>query len=431
MIEQVCLFTELFSVLICLFNFYCRKIKISVSLLTLQVIYAVYICAINRNIINKGFLPLIYMWIVLYALVEFRHRLIDTVFVCLMVLVITEVLRMLFYVPINLLDCILPNEDIITLVIDLAVCMILVFTKNVSIYKKLKNLCTIKETKMLVCIGTMLSIFVYYIYIIKKDNRIPMDVYITCPVTVMITMYLILRWQRADYEVELKEKQIEMMRMCAESFDNLIAVTRKNQHDFNNHIIAIIGMHNTIGTYGELVEAQRKYIGEIDTHGRYNKILFGIREPVLAGYLFYKISDIEQEDIHVTFQCSVSSCKIEYISVLELNEMIGILLDNAKEAVEHKGEGKRNIYLEVKETDSRLIICVANMNEYIEKDNIIGLFQKGYSTKDKNRGLGLAKIKDYQKKYDFDVLVENKEKDNNNWIHFAIIMKKDIFSAIL
>ena len=44
------------------------------------------------------------------------------------------------------------------------------------------------------------------------------------------------------------------------------------------------------------------------------------------------------------------------------------------------------------------------------------ILQKG-----KNRGIGLAKIKDLQKKYKFDILVEMQEIHNKNWISFSVI----------
>lgn len=79
--------------------------------------------------------------------------------------------------------------------------------------------------------------------------------------------------------------------------------------------------------------------------------------------------------------------------------------------------------MEIEETNNNLKICVANISKYISKEQIIEMFKNGKSTKGKNRGLGLSKIKEYQEQYGFDILVENKEQKNKNWIYFIIIIK--------
>ena len=426
MVEQVYLLAEILSVVICIFNLYGKKIKISIYLLSLLTIDVMYISAINTGIISENSLPLMYILIVFYALLEFKNKLIDTIFPCAMACVIIAILQIIVYFLISFLYFIMPDEDVVVLLSNVIVCILLLISRKLSLYKKINNIHRLKELKIIVCIGIVAAITVYYLYLIKTKHKVLLEAYITYITLIIMTIYLIVRWQRANHEVQVKGNQIEKMRICGEAFDSLIDTTRKNQHDFHNHIMAIAGMHNSFDTYSELVEAQRKYMEEINIHTKYNKILFGIKEPILAGYLFYKISNIEQKEINVEFVFSVTSNKIEYVSIFDLNEIIGILLDNAKESVEVNEKDKKKIYIKVKETDRRLVICVANISRYISDDKVIELFKTGHSSKGNNRGLGLSKIKDFQKKYGFDILVKNKEVEENNWIYFTIVINKNL-----
>ena len=52
------------------------------------------------------------------------------------------------------------------------------------------------------------------------------------------------------------------------------------------------------------------------------------------------------------------------------------------------------------------------------------MFEKGYSTKGEDRGIGLNKIKEYQDKYQFDILVENIMTKIGNTIKFSVIIEK-------
>ena len=105
--------------------------------------------------------------------------------------------------------------------------------------------------------------------------------------------------------------------------------------------------------------------------------------------------------------------------MLDCIEIVGIFLDNAVEALSK--EKDKSIILEMFAMEQKVEIRVKNVSPYYENDEIAKFFQHNYSTKGKNRGIGLAKIKDLQKKYKFDILVEMQEIHNKNWISFSVI----------
>ncbi|MCI8956628.1 MAG: GHKL domain-containing protein [Eubacterium sp.] len=428
MIELIYLLAEILSVVICIFNICSKKIRISINLLILISVDVLYITLINTGFFEKKSLPVIYVIIVFFSLLEFENRLSHTICICSTAFIFVTALQMIMFFPANLLSYIF-SEDVVVLVINLINCVLLALTRKFSIYIKLYHLCKLKELKIFLCVGIVLLFTGYYLYLIKVDHKVQMDAYITCLVLIIMTMYLVLRWQKSHSEILVKDEQIEVARKCKNSFEELINIARKNQHDLNNHIIAITGMHNVINTYDELVTEQKKYIGEISNRSKINRILLGVNEPILAGYLFNKLSQIRKNGIEIEYNLCVFSNSINYISIFDLNEIVGILLDNATEAIISGCEENKKIYLDIDETESWLEICVANPSEYLKEEQILEIFKAGKSTKGQNRGLGLSKIKDYEKHYGFDILVENKKVNTRNWIYFTIKLSTRISSG--
>ena len=65
-----------------------------------------------------------------------------------------------------------------------------------------------------------------------------------------------------------------------------------------------------------------------------------------------------------------------------------------------------------------------NISRKYKHHEITKFFEKGYSTKGEERGLGLSKIKDLQKRYHYDIYVDNKEIQEQNWLEFRVNIKK-------
>ena len=155
----------------------------------------------------------------------------------------------------------------------------------------------------------------------------------------------------------------------------------------------------------------------------FNKILYGINDPILAGFVYNKVCNMAEKGIKINFKVSVSSNKIEYVSIYDLNEIIGILIDNACEAV-IENNVKEEVYFEIIESVKQLSIVIRNRSEIIPEDNIIQFFKVGYSNKAENRGFGLSKIMDLKDKYNFEIFVNNRTIESDNWFEIIITINK-------
>ena len=143
--------------------------------------------------------------------------------------------------------------------------------------------------------------------------------------------------------------------------------------------------------------------------------------------------------VETTYDVNLCTGEFKYISVYDFIEILGILIDNARDAIlsnkttqnnrenirdNNDCEKKENITIKIAETEKKVIVEVSNPYTYCTEDEIIKMFEKGYSTKGEDRGIGLNKIKEYQDKYKFDILVENIMTKIGNTIKFSVIIEK-------
>ncbi len=423
MIDGLFTLIEIIAVVICIHNLYSRDKIFSMYTLIFVCLESFYIQLANEGIVSKEVMIVIYLLFILYTLIEFRDSLINCIYNCLVTMLIISVSQMVFYLPGILVYNLCNSEEIMAVFINLLTLLLIIITRKAKLYNALHNICRRKEIKAVISIIVSIGILLYYSYRIKKDNVVPIDLYLTCLLFLIIVIFSIYRWQRSNYEVELKEEQLKIARKYNDSFQILVEVVRKNQHDFDNHLLALSGMNLNSASRDELEEKQKEYKKTILEQNKYNKILYRINDPILAGYTFSKLSELEEQGLNVFYDVNIKSDKVDDIPVYDIIEIIGILLDNARDALKENNLEKRVKFI-LSEDNERFTIGVYNVSPYYSEESIIKFFRKGYSTKGENRGIGLSKVKEFQKQYGFDILIDNKTEENVNWLRFNIVIKK-------
>ena len=88
-------------------------------------------------------------------------------------------------------------------------------------------------------------------------------------------------------KIEILENEIRSYQMYIKPLEELVREIRARQHEFDNHMNAILNMHYMIDNYDELVKAQSEYIKELYTEDSRQLIaLLKISDKILAGFLF-------------------------------------------------------------------------------------------------------------------------------------------------
>ena len=185
--------------------------------------------------------------------------------------------------------------------------------------------------------------------------------------------------------VQIKEKEYDRLKLYSEITENLVDDIAKFKHDYNN----IIFMMNGYIENNDFDGLRKHFSKEIfNQHNIYDYFkLKKIKEPGFKGLLAAKMSQIIKEDINISLEI-LNDIELLYIDTFDLCRIIGILLDNAREAVKECDE--KIIAISIVQ-DGPLNITI--LNSYNDEVNINNIYKKGYSSKGKNRGIGLSNVR--------------------------------------
>lgn len=234
-------------------------------------------------------------------------------------------------------------------------------------------------------------------------------------------LVLVTAERKRSYEIFAKqEKELLMYKLYTKPLEELVKEIRIKQHEFDNHMNAILNMHMTITGYDELVAEQSKYIKELyDDRSRQFLSLLKISDKVLAGFIYSKIisvKDFIQLDIHVQGKTMITTA-----SEHDLIEVVGTLIDNALEACDEKNN---QIKMFLGSENDRTVFEIWNRHPRLKIEEISRFFEKGYTTKDNGarRGLGLYNARKLTEKWGGSLTVSTEEMDGETYICFKVEM---------
>lgn len=425
MVDRICVVLEALSIAVCLHRLYGKKFRFDIATVSLMTIEMIMMQAIDYFGWPKELSMLFYPIIAVYCVIEFgfdlKELIINNVLNAIIICIFQMIVLTVLYVFIN--------QQIIVgigqLISNFAVLMIIVFILPHFSMRRLVDLLKDKENILSLALVVSVSIMIFLLVNYKNINYVnhidflQYILFVTC--IIMIGM-LILRIGKYKIKSKEIETELKMHMLYANSFDNLIDNIRSRQHEFDNHINTIYSQHYIYHTYEELVEAQKKYSQLVTGENQFNKLLVS-GNPVIIGFLYGKFIEIDKLGIDISYHISVGELKVK-IPIYKLVEIIGNLISNAVEAlVCEKKYNKLYVFLE--EDDGKLSIEVRNESDYISFADIDLFFTKGYGKKGKNRGLGLFHVKSICNEYNLNLLCQNKEIDEANWISFMISSKKE------
>ncbi len=232
-----------------------------------------------------------------------------------------------------------------------------------------------------------------------------------------------LLWGYAEKEKKHKMQELKMYEIYNQAFEEAISAIRTKQHEFDNHLHAIKCMQYTIKDREELVKAQNEYCEKVMKENHFHKLLRLNKEPVLVGFLYSKMTAAQAQDIHIDYKVGAVDVT-KRIPIYELVELFGILFDNAIEALQEEPVKRMFVQLSQKE-DGTIVAEVANTSRKYTHKEMEKFFQKDYSTKGKNRGVGLFRLKELCMRNRIECLVENCTYEGQNFMSFQLILKAE------
>ena len=416
-ITNVCLLLEALSIVICLHHLYGEKFRLDIATVCLLAVDMIMMQAIDYFEWPSVWSVLIYFVVAIYCVIKFGTN--------IKALIINTILYMIIICSMQFLSIlflrVFCNEIMINememMISNGVIFLIIFFVLSKCKLNKLSEYLQDKEIIFVIILNIVAGLIGFCIICFKKENNL--EVYKYLFLFLVIIIIELLAAKIGKYKLKSKEIEIElkMHKLYEDSFYNLIDDIRLKQHEFDNHINAIYSQHYICSTFDELVKAQEDYCHVVRKENQYNKLL-SKGNPIIIGFLYGKFLDINKKGIEVIYHVDIADMAVG-VPIYKIVEILGNLIDNAVEAVE-KSENVNKIYVKAIEIDNSFSIEVRNESSSINFDKLDILFEKNYSSKGENRGLGLFNINQICDEYKLKIECRNLEVENSNWISFCI-----------
>lgn len=160
---------------------------------------------------------------------------------------------------------------------------------------------------------------------------------------------------------------------------------RAQTHEFMNKMHVILGMirmgyHDRLADYVSKIAQQ--YQVEVGS------VVRKIKDPVFAGFLLGKLSRARELGVELRVgEDSYLPEPKDHAIVHDLITIVGNLIDNAFDAVAEMPD--KQVWLEFVQEDGQMVFSVRDSGPGMEMSLIGKIFERGFSTKGTNRGIGL------------------------------------------
>jgi len=420
--------TEYVSIVLCLHKIAEKKVKISWYSVVWFGIYinlvflAEYIAEYCRY-----FQVLIYVFWLLYVKIRLAHKVKDSLKIFGIMVITIPTLQMVLYAIIASFVRDQFNNPVgawkVEILLNIIICFIFLLWKKHYLYDLGIRLKIIYKVAIFLVVT---GVFIYVLLIYINNDVLDSRLYVTIIVCMVIWGLTIILLESAEMEKKRKAEELQLYEQYTHVFEDALTTIRMRQHEFDNHINAILCMQYVIKDREELIREQQKYCAVVLKENIFNKVLFLKVPPILSGYLYFKFTIAADKGLLITYEIGEME-QVDRISMNDLVETIGILFDNAVEALSSNGKHKLRVCV-CYDSDNRLVVEIANESDRIPNDVIGNFFRQGYSTKEKDRGLGLSRLNDLKKKYKGELSVVNISIDNINYLQFRIIYGKRVVS---
>ena len=208
----------------------------------------------------------------------------------------------------------------------------------------------------------------------------------------MISIYSVFK----TTQLQKANEDIENLQLYNKTLDILLDNIRAFKHDFNNIVQAFGGY---IGT--EDMAGLKKYYTDLmgDCNCVNNLTSLNpnvINNPSIFNILASKYHKAEEKGITINLEVFIDLNKLN-MKTYEFTRVLGILLDNSIEASQECEEKIINVVIRPDFNIKRQLLIVENtyMDKNIDTEKI---FEKSYTTKKNNTGLGLWEVRQILKK---------------------------------
>lgn len=241
-----------------------------------------------------------------------------------------------------------------------------------------------------ISICTQFYLLVYYF------DTLPIAISILSAISLISYFILSVYSITRTTKLEIANQNLEQSKQYNKTLEILYDNMKAFKHDFNNIVQAIGGYVDSGDTDG-----LKKYYSElqVDCNKVNNLTALSpavVNNPAVYSLLASKYYKADENGIKINLEFFLDLNTLN-MKIYEFTRILGILLDNAIEATIECEEKIINVTLRSDFKVKRQLLIIENT--YKEKDvDIDKIFDKGYSSKEKNTGLGLWEVRQILKK---------------------------------
>lgn len=417
MLLHILLVAEILATVICIHGIYGRKMKLDLPIVGLILGVLILLELSNFFQVSGSFSLIIYIILFLYCKWRFKSSIGDVLIsLVLCMIVITSVQ----FVCSSIIRLFVANEYIRSTISNMFVFIIISMRFMLYGLYNLKKSFVRKSRFVVILLGFMCLIILGILLQGKVFYEIHLQYFVFAVPAIFMLLYSIVKWYSVQTKVEDLKEEVRVTKDSKKNYDDLITKIRLGQHEFKNHLTAILSSHYTNRTYEKLVQAQEEYSKKLLDENKYNDLLM-LGDNILVGFLYGKFQEATSDEIEIKYKISAKVNNIQ-VPTYYLIEMLGILIDNSIDAL--KDFSEKNISFEVYETNTAYEFLVKNPYRYVSYDEMIEWFEIDKSEKGRGRGLGLYHLKCLCEKWNCDIGCRNIEIDKHNWIMFMLKVNK-------
>lgn len=293
------------------------------------------------------------------------------------------------FMKINYIDMVtIPLYHIITSLLIYTVfsliCILLKKRKKISDYLQPSLKVTVIINLILGISVIFINSYIISIYHFNFSATVKVIMILSLLVYFVFSMYSILRTNK----LEQTAKDLETEKIYNKTLSILHDNIRCFKHDFNN-IVQVIGGYIDLNDMNGLNKYYQSLLKECKLNNNLNLLNpQTINNPSIYSLLNNKYYQALQYGITMNFEIFSDLSTINF-NIYEFTRILGILLDNAIEAAKETTE--KIIEIQFKSDSKKQLFIIENSCA----DNNISttkIFEKGYSTKKNNSGIGLWKV---------------------------------------
>lgn len=278
-------------------------------------------------------------------------------------------------------------KGIYTIVVSLIVFKIFEFDKFNLMFKRMTNIFNEKVNYFLFTI-LFLSFLGFYIISYYNFFRKSAENFMFSFVLFCIFMILLVLLISEFFKIKTKDEEQKQLLKIMGDYEIILDKTRENRHEMINNLLVLKGEKNKNSRrYNDILD---ELIKQYDTNKMSSYSGLYKLPNGLKGLVYYKIARIKNNDVN--FRTIISDKMYDEFNNLDTKiyykvcKIMGILIDNAVEASINSKEKTLLIYI-YEQCNGNIVISIEN--SYNALLDIHDINKKGYSTKGKNRGLGL------------------------------------------